>query len=248
MTSQKDASVLLAAVAIGQMALVLLPLGRVEGVQRVAGGQLVDPGFHGSSVASARSSRSPREPRKHPALDRTERYPEPFGQLGLGVAAVVGELERLALHVRQLPESTLNPLPLEAEPGRILRRDACRPRDTRRVERLGAPALLAAHEIDGTPVHERQDPGARLRPLGPEGRRRAPDAHERLLDGVLREAVVAQDAEGEPVGDPADALVELCQRRLVAARDERDEGLVREMSEVLAHRPGTPRVGQRYHG
>ena len=86
-------------------------------------------------------------------------------------------------------------------------------------------------------MHERQDPGARLRPLGPEAGRRAPDADERLLDRVLGEAVVAQDAEGEPVGDPADAVVELCQRRLVAARDERDESLVREMSEVLPHRP-----------
>ena len=156
------------------------------------------------------------------------------------VPPVVGELERLALHVRQLPESTLNPLALESEPGRILCRGPCRPFETCRVERLGAPALLAAHEIDGTPVHEGQDPGTRLRPLGPKGGRRTPDAHERLLDGVLSQAVVTQDAEGEPVGDPADALVELCQRRLVAARDERDEGLVREMSEVLPHRPTLP--------
>ena len=70
---------------------------------------------------------------------------------------------------------------------------------------------------------------------------RPPDAEERLLDGVLGEPVVAEDPEGEAVGDPADAVVQLGQRALVAAGDECDESLVREMSEVPAHGPGTPK-------
>ena len=49
---------LLALRAVREMALELVPLGRVEGVQRVAGGQLVDSGFHDpSSAPSSRSSR-----------------------------------------------------------------------------------------------------------------------------------------------------------------------------------------------
>ena len=116
------------------------------------------------------------------------------------------------------------------------------------VERVGAAPLLAPDEIDRAPVDERQDPGARLGALGPEAGRGAPDAEERLLHGILGEPVVAQDAEREPVGDAADAVVQLGQRALVAAGDERDESLVREVSEVLAHGPGSRRVGQRYHG
>ena len=84
-------------------------------------------------------------------------------------------------------------------------------------------------------MHEREDPRARLRALGPEAGGRAPDAEEGLLDGVLREPVVAQHPEREPVGDPADTVVELGQRRLVAAGDECDEGLVGKVGEVPAH-------------
>ena len=97
-------------------------------------------------------------------------------------------------------------------------------------------------------MHERQDPGARLGALGPERRRPSPDPEERLLHGVLGEPVVAEHPERETVGDPADAVVQLGQRAFVAAGDERDESLVREVSEVLAHGPGNRRVGQRYHG
>ena len=97
-------------------------------------------------------------------------------------------------------------------------------------------------------MHEREDPRARLRALGPERGGRAPHAHERLLHRVLREPVVADDAKGEAVGHAAAAVVQLRERRLVAACDEGDERLVRQMCEMPAHRPGDPRVGQRYHG
>ena len=64
-------------------------------------------------------------------------------------------------------------------------------------------------------------------------------AEERLLDRVLGERLVAQDAVGEAVGRAADAVVELRERRFVRARDERDERLVGEVSEVAtAHRHG----------
>ena len=43
-----------------------------------------------------------REPGEHSALDRAERLPETLGELRLRIAAVVGELDRLALLVGQL--------------------------------------------------------------------------------------------------------------------------------------------------
>ena len=62
----------------------------------------------------------------------------------------------------------------------------------------------------------------------------APEAEERLLHGVLRQRLVAQDPVGEAVGDAADPVVELRERRFVGARDERDERLVGEVGEVAA--------------
>ena len=97
-------------------------------------------------------------------------------------------------------------------------------------------------------MDEREDPRARLRPLGPEAGCRAPDAEEGLLHCILGEPVVPEHPEREAVRHPADAVVELGQRSLVVARDERHEGLVREMSELPAHGPGVGRVAQRYHG
>jgi hypothetical protein len=102
-------------------------------------------------------------------------------------------------------------------------------------QRLRLAALLAAHEVDGPPVDEREDPGARLRALGAEGRGVPPDLEKCLLHRILRVALVAQDAKREPVGDPRDPVVELRQRILVAARDECPEGLVGQMCVVLAH-------------
>ena len=87
-------------------------------------------------------------------------------------------------------------------------------------------------------MHEREDPGARLGALRPERGGGAPDREEPFLDRVLGQPLVAQHPQRETVGDAPDAVVELGESRLVAPRDERDEGFVREMSEVLAHRPG----------
>ena len=64
-------------------------------------------------------------------------------------------------------------------------------------------------------------------------------AEERLLDRVLGQRLVAEDAVGEAVGGAADPVVELRERRFVGPRDERDERLVGEVSEVAtAHGHG----------
>ena len=75
-------------------------------------------------------------------------------------------------------------------------------------------------------------------------------AEEGLLHGVLCQRLVAEDAEREPVGDAADPVVQLGQGRLVAARDERHQGFVGQVSQVPAcahdHVP-LGGDGRRYH-
>jgi hypothetical protein len=93
-------------------------------------------------------------------------------------------------------------------------------------------------------MDEGEDPGARLRPLGAKACRAAPDLEKSLLHGVLRMALVAQDAKGQPVGDPRDAVVELGERIFIPSRYERDECLVGQMGVVLAHGDAVLRLGQ----
>ena len=133
----------------------------------------------------------------------------------------------------RLLERVLDPGAPQTEPRLLL--DVVARRLRGRVERLGPARLLAADEVDRAPVDQREDPGAGLRALGDEARRRAPDGDEALLHGVLGERGIAHDPEGEPVGDPAETVVQLRQRVFVGAGDEGDERLVREMSEPAGH-------------
>src|SRR6476619_6225109 len=118
----------------------------------------------------------PFQTREHSALDRPEREAEPLRELGLREAAVVGELDRLALVGRELAQRLLDDLALRAEPGLFVGRLARGLLGV--VERVGSPALLAADEVDGPSVDERQDPGARLALFGKERAGRAPDGEE----------------------------------------------------------------------
>ena len=54
----------------------------------------------------------------------------------------------------------------------------------------------------------------------------APHGEEAFLHRVLGEPLVAEDPMGDAVCDPADAVVELAERAVVSARDERDQRLV----------------------
>ena len=75
--------------------------------------------------------------------------------------------------------------------------------------------------------------------------RRPPDAEECLLDGVLGESLVPEDADCEAVRDSACAVVELGECVLVTPGDERDQSLVREVGVLLSHRDEVVRLGQR---
>ena len=109
--------------------------------------------------------------------------------------------------------------------------------------------LLAADEIDGAAVHEREEPRARLRALGPVRAGAPPDLEERLLDGVLGERCVLEDLVREPVGDFAEAVVELAERVLVGAGDGFDQLPRRSAARArLAHRLRIPGGAERHHG
>ena len=197
-----------------------------------------------------RASRSPLreqhaqalEAGEHAALDRPERLVEPFGELGLGEPAVVGELDRLALLGRQTAQGVLDDLAARARDDRFV---GARVRALRLVDDgRCARRLLTADEVDGAAVDERQQPRARLGALGPVRAGAAPDLEERLLDGVFGESRVLQDLVREAVGDLAEAVVELAERVLVGPGDGFDEFLVR----ALRGRPGSSAARPRGRG
>src|SRR5262249_56744558 len=84
-------------------------------------------------------------------------------------------------------------------------------------------------------MDEREDPGARLAPLGHEARRCPPEGEERVLDRILGERLVAEHAQREPVRRAAVAVVELGERRLLGSGRERDERLVGKVRELPRH-------------
>src|ERR1051325_3973586 len=163
--------------------------------------------------------------------DRAGCLAEPFRELRLGQAAVVAELQLRARRGREPPQLLLDDAALVDERGLFFARFGRRGLGCC-LERLAAADVLAADEVDGAAMDERQDPrpgGGALREEAVGG---APDREKGLLDGVLREGLVAEDPQGEAVRDAAEAVVELGQGFLVGARDERKECLVGEAREL----------------
>ena len=76
----------------------------------------------------------------------------------------------------------------------------------------------------------------------------APDLEERLLDGVFSECCVLEDLVREPVGDLAEAVVELAERVLVGAGDGLDELFIGALRSRPAHRRLIPGGAEPHHG
>ena len=139
----------------------------------------------------------------------------------------------------------MHALALEAQPRSLLGVLGCLAESRVVGQRIRLAAFLAPHEIDCSPMDERQDPRACFRALRPEGRRTAPDLEERLLDCILGVSLVSQNAQREAVGDARDAVVELGERFFVGPRNERYQSFVREMSVVFPHGKAVRRPSQR---
>ena len=116
-----------------------------------------------SAPFSAEQIAQARERGVRARLDRAERLAQALGELGLRQAVEVGQHEHLALRRRQPVERHVDAAPLEA----VAARSAAR-RRTATVSGSSAVGvrrarLLAAHEVDGLVVHERQQPRRGLR-------------------------------------------------------------------------------------
>ena len=186
-------------------------------------------------VATARGARAAAEAGEHAALDRPERDAEALGELRLREAAVVGELEGLPLIAGELGQRRLHRgAPVSQHRILVDRADGRLGSD---FQWLAAPALLPAHEVDGPPVHDGEDPGRRLRPLSLVGIGRAPDGEKGFLDRVLGERAVAQDPEGESEGEAAEAVVQHAEGVVVAAADGLEHLLVGRLPSRLGLLP-----------
>ncbi|MFN8172603.1 MAG: hypothetical protein U0R65_12160 [Candidatus Nanopelagicales bacterium] len=76
--------------------------------------------------------------------------------------------------------------------------------------------LLLSHAVDGPAVDDRQDPRPGRRPAAVVPAGLGPDLLERLLQRVLREVLVAQDAQRQSVGARAEPPVEVDEGAAVA--------------------------------
>ena len=183
---------------------------------------------------------------EHPALDRPERLVELRGELRLREAAVVGELDRLALLGREPAKRVADDLGPRAGNDLLVRSRAGGLGQG--VDRDCSTALFASHEVDRATVHEGQQPRARLGALRPVGAGGAPDLEERLLDGVLGQGRVLEDLVCEPVCDLAEPVVELVESVLVSPGNRLDESFVGALRGLPAHREPLSRVSPNQRG
>ena len=156
----------------------------------------------------------------------------------LGQPAVVAELERLTLLGRQL---------LESAPGRAGAGSPGSRPPPRSSWPVGSGALSSGsprrRSSRRTRSTARRWTSVRIQvlALARSARKRSAErqiAEERLLHGVLSQRFVAEDPQSEAVGDAAEAVVELGQRLLVGAGDEREQRFVGDVRELARRRAG----------
>jgi hypothetical protein len=97
-----------------QVALEALALGVIQSVKRVGATESMRVCAAGASRAHPQAVAHPDQAVADPGLDRPECNVEQPGDLAVGVAAVVGEGDRLTLQVRQRVQATAYPFPVKA--------------------------------------------------------------------------------------------------------------------------------------
>ena len=196
-------------------ALELVALGRIE----VVADEIVEIGV--LAVLAHRRS-SPSSSARRRSADRVRVFTVPsgmlryVGDLALGQAAPVRQLDERALLLRQFLERTVD-TPRDPSVLRGLVRPRPRRHHVRRLvhRRLPPPAKA----VDDRVARDGVEPRRRLSPRGIEPRRRAPDAREGVLGRILGATAVADPPQRDPEHRARVPAVELLERRLVAGGD-----------------------------
>jgi len=165
------------------------------------------------------------QPEAEASLDRAEGDALGVGNLGVGVAGGVGEGERGALGRGQVDEGGTHAADLGVLAGQVVRVGTVGGRGQGR-DIDPAVVVAATVIVDGAVAHDGQEPGADAAARGVVGGGAAPDGQERLLEGILDERGVVEDALGQHRGHRGVASIELVERGTVAGRDAGEQRAV----------------------
>src|SRR5213594_622718 len=187
------------------------------------------------------------------SFDRAQGHARDLGDLAVRVAAVEGELDRLLLVDRQARDGFAHGVALhrgrDRNPGIALRSGGGERLDD--VEPDLPPLLRAAPPqlVDRAVAHRGHEPGAQRTPARVKGRGVVPELDERLLDDVLRQSRVAQDAERDAIGQRAVAVVEQRERVDVGRRERAAElGVSSAGAKACQHRMFYTKPSSRWRG
>ena len=169
------------------------------------------------------ASRRERIPR--PRLDRAQRDAQRLRDLALGEASPVRELDHHALVLRQLLNGPMD-APREPRALGAVRRARLGGCLLVRLDRRLGPS---AGRVDDRVPRDRVDPRAALAALPVVAAGRPPDRGERLLQGVLRAAGVAQSPHREAEHWSRIAPVELLERVAISLARALDQLRVRRL-------------------
>jgi hypothetical protein len=182
---------------------------------------------------------------EHPRLHRAQRDPRQLGDLALGIAAEVGQRERLPLHVGQLRQRRAHQARAHRRPG-PLRRVARKGRRDHLPVGLRVLATTLAHfgphQVHGLVVGQPQQPGPRAAVLAAVASRITPQAGERLLHRFFGQHVAGGDPAGQPVTHATVPLVQLGERFMVTLAYQPHQDRILKLPPLgrpgrTAHRP-----------
>ena len=143
----------------------------------------------------------------HPGLDGAVGHPEQAGDLVVGVAAVVGQGDRLALQLGERAQAAPDALALQARLdrlGHLVVGD-----DGRRDAPLAVGFLLhRANPVDRPAMRERRHPGGGAAPFGIELGRVPPDLEQHVLGDLLGLGRVADHPPDDAEHRRGDLVVE----------------------------------------
>ena len=211
-----------------------LALFGVESVEGIGAEQLLQLVVgHGCSPARPRPEISELavhalEAATDPALHGPLGLAEDRGHLPVGVAAKIGELDRLALVVGKAAEDLAH-LVGNDDVADLALEVVTTARGLPRLALLPASArLLCPHQVHGAAVGLGEQVRPEGPPLGVEAVGRVPEPHEHLLHYLFGRRLVAQQPLGQAEDGSGMATVDLGERVLPVARDgEREVGVAR---------------------